>query len=487
MTALVNDPVPAPDAEVGPPNPAARLGLPRKANYPLILGVGLVVLGLSRVIAGVPQLTSAGMFRSALLLSIPIALTGLGGLWSERAGIVNIGLEGMMILGTWFGAYGSIQWGPWQGVLLGVAAGAIGGLIHAFVTVTVGVDHIVSGVALNLLALGSTDYLTTVAWEGKTKESPPINADIGNVHLPWFLNDPLFWLLHKCGIHFGDWLTSVGAKKWFFVSDLANLLRGMVLDMSWLVFFGLVAFPLSFLVLWKTPLGLRIRSAGEDPEAADSLGVKVYSMKYLAVTMSGALSGLGGVVLIYLFAGLFASGQTNGRGYIGLAAMIFGNWQPGPLLAGAGLFGFMDAIQSQLDTTAHAMILVFGILLLCVAAGQLARTGRRIGALSVLVAGALLGVVAHFHLPRAVDTVLLVVAVVLVTATVFEVFRSRAVAAGLSLLFAALACWYYAASEKLPGEFLPYFPHLTTLLVLAFSSQRLRMPAADGKIWRRSG
>src|SRR5699024_234857 len=170
--------------------------------------------------------TGAGMFKSALFLSIPVGLAGLGGLWSERAGIINIGLEGMMVFGTWAAAFGSIQWGPWQGVLLGVAAGAFGGLIHAFMTITVGVDQIVSGVAINLLAVGITDYLTPVAWPGKTKESPPIDGTVGNVHLPEPIDDLFFKIVHGMGIHLGDWLRSVAEKRWFLVSDTANLLRG---------------------------------------------------------------------------------------------------------------------------------------------------------------------------------------------------------------------------------------------------------------------
>jgi ABC-type uncharacterized transport system permease subunit len=485
MTALAPDLSPAaPDATSADP---PRRFLPRWATVPSVLIAVLFVLSFARILSGVAQLTSLGMFESALLLAMPIALTGLGGLWAERAGVVNIGLEGMMILGTWFGAYGSIQWGPWQGVLLGVAAGALGGLIHAFVTVTVGVDHIVSGVAINLLALGATDYLTPVAWEGKTKESPAINAKIGDVHLPGFIDEPLFKLLHGVGIHFGDWIDTIRAKDWFLVSDLANLVGGTLMNMSWLVFIALLAFPLSFFVLWKTPLGLRIRSTGEDPDAADSLGVRVYSMKYLAVTVSGAMAGLGGVLLIYLFAGVYSSGQTGGRGYIGLAAMIFGNWQPGPLLAGAGLFGFMDAIQSQVDATGHAMLLVFGILLVLVAALQLGRRGRLAAAGAVVVAGLLVAATVQWDLASGVETAMAVVAGLLALGAIVEAVRSRATAAAVSLLLGVFACWYYSVSDEIPGEFLPYFPHITTLLVLAFSSQHLRMPAADGKIWRRSG
>jgi len=271
------------------------------------------------------------------------------------------------------------------------------------------------------------------------------------------------------------------------VSDLANLVGGTLLDMSWLVFLALIAFPLTYFLLWKTPLGLRIRSTGEDPDAADSLGVRVYSMKYLAVTVSGAFAGLGGVLLIYLFAGVYSSGQTSGRGYIGLAAMIFGNWQPGSLLAGAGLFGFMDAIQSQTDATGHAMALVLGVLLLVVAAYQLGRRGRAAGAAAVLLAGALVGITVYADLARGLEVAMGVLAVVLAGVAVAEIVRLRAPVIAVTLLIAVGACWYYSASDQIPREFLPYFPHITTMLVLAFSSQRLRMPAADGKVWRRSG
>src|SRR5699024_4739083 len=189
-----------------------------------------------------------------------------------------------------------------------------------------------SGVAINLLAVGVTDYLTPVAWEGKTKESPPIDGTLGQLHLPEAVDSIFFKIVHGMGIHLGNWLQAVSDKRWFLISDTANLLRGFLLDMPWLVFIGLIAFPISWFLLWKTPLGLRIRSTGEDPDAADSPGVRVYSLKYLSVTVAGALAGLGGVMLVYQFAGTFSSGQTGGRGYIGLAAMIFGNWNPATLL-----------------------------------------------------------------------------------------------------------------------------------------------------------
>ena len=137
--------------------PTAPTG--RKMSLPVLLLVIAGVLALTsivRLITGADGITNVSQMSTALQLAVPIGLAGLGGLWAERAGVVNIGLEGMMILGTWFGAWAGFQWGPWTGVLVGIAGGAIGGLLHAFVTVTFNVNHIVSGVAINILALGAT-------------------------------------------------------------------------------------------------------------------------------------------------------------------------------------------------------------------------------------------------------------------------------------------------------------------------------------------
>ena len=140
--------------------------LPVAVIWTAVALASVFVLSAAREISGADPLTGPSTFRSALQLSMPIALAGLGGLWAERAGIVNIGLEGMMILGTWFGAWGAIEYGPWQGVLLGIVGGALGGLLHAVATVSFGVDHIVSGVAINLLGDGVARFLTNIAYEG---------------------------------------------------------------------------------------------------------------------------------------------------------------------------------------------------------------------------------------------------------------------------------------------------------------------------------
>ena len=412
------DPPPESDTSVEPRSRA--LATARRLGIYLVVGV--LVMSIARAITEANQLTGAGMFRSALLLTLPVALAGLGGLWAERSGVVNIGLEGMMVLGTWFGAYGGLTWGPWQGVALGVLGGAAGGLLHGLATITFGVDHIVSGVAINLLGVGVTDFLTTVTWEGATRDSPQLTTTTGSIDLLPFAE---------------NFLREQAAKDQFAIADLANLLIGTTQNVPLVIIVGIMLFPLTWFILWRTSIGLRLRSVGEDPEAADSLGVNVYRMKYLALTVSGGLAGLGGVILVYLFSSQFSSGQTGGRGFIGLAALIFGNWHPGSLLAGAGLFGFMDAMQSQVDATSHALLVV-AALVFAVMAVRLA--------------------IGRSWVPTAVFA---------------------AAAAG--------SWWWYKSTDELPREFIPYFPHIATLLVLVFASQRLRAPAAVGRVFRRDG
>jgi simple sugar transport system permease protein len=191
--------------------------------------------------------------------------------------------------------------------------------------------------------------------------------------------------------------------------------------------------PESYLLLWHTAFGLRLRACGENPAAADSLGVPVYRLKYLAVIVSGALAGLGGVFLVFV-AGIYREGQTGGRGFIGLAALIFGNWRPGGLAAGAGLFGFADALQLRSQT----------------AGGPAAAHRRPAGRCRGPPGGApQAGAGGAGRCPR----------------------RRRA---GRLLTIV-----------RLPEGIVFFTPHLTTLLVLSLASQRLRMPKADGLVYRR--
>ncbi|MFJ8646331.1 ABC transporter permease [Streptomyces sp. NPDC093546] len=389
----------------------------------LIIAGGLALFSLVRVISGADDLTSVGQISGALQLAIPIGLAGLGGLWSERAGVVNIGLEGMMIMGTWFGAWAGYQWGPWTGVALGILGGALGGVLHAVMTVTFNVNHIVSGVAITILATGATRYLSNFTFAeapgGSSKQSPRIER-VTDITIPGL----------------SDGLAELQAKHWFFVSDLAGLLGGLVTNLSLLTVVALLLVPATWWILWRTGFGLRLRSCGENPVAAESLGVNVYKYKYIAVIVSGALAGLGGAFLAIVSTGIYQEGQTGGRGYIGLAAMIFGNWMPGGLALGAGLFGFTDSLKLRGGAeNVHAMLLLLAILL--------------------------------------------------VGLVIWQLYKKKYIPAAISAVICALLFVWYAGTDKLPSQFVDAAPYVTTLLVLALSAQRLRMPKADGLPYKR--
>jgi general nucleoside transport system permease protein len=402
------------------PQRALRPGLPR-----VLIGVAalIVLLAIVRAISGADDLTSGGTVSDAVALAVPIGMAGLGGLWAERAGVVNIGLEGMMILGTWGAGWAGYQWGPWTGVLVGVGMGAAGGLLHAIATVAFGVDHIVSGVAINILGLGVTQFLSVTAFEGVKgageSQSPPV-ANIAEVSIP--------------GI--SDHLLTLDKKNIFLASDLAGVSRGLFTGVSLLTLLCICLLIASYYVLWRTTFGLRLRACGESPAAAESLGVNVYLMKFAAVTASGAFAGIGGAFLAIVAGNGYREGQTAGSGFIGLAAMIFGNWRPGGLAAGAALFGYADSLQ-------------------------LRRGGESVHAL------------------------LLLVGVVLIVMAIWLAVGRRVLGAALAMFFGVATLVLYFASDEVPGDFTTMTPYIATLLVLALASQRLRMPAADGRPYRR--
>ncbi len=401
---------------------AAKRRLPR---YWLLIAFVAILAGLSllEIITGANDLTSSGTMMATLVATMPIMLAGLGGLWSERAGVVNIGLEGMMILGTYGAGYFGYHYGAWAAVLGAIAMGMLGGLVHAIATVLFGVDHIISGVAINIIALGAVQYLASLTFEGLPGGGQTQSPKIPDV--PSLTVGPL-----------SDSLLTVERKDLFVVSELAALLRALVTNLSSLVLISLVILVLSWFLLWRTPFGLRLRACGESPSAAESLGVKVLRYKFAAVLVSGGLAGLAGGFLAMVASSNYRDGQTGGRGYIGLAAMIFGNWRPTGLLMGSGLFGYTETLGlRQGGTSVHALLLVLAVLAVLGALWQL-RRGRRLAAMLTLAAGLAVGIV-------------------------------------------------YLAIDEVPGDFTRMTPYVITLLVLAFASQRLRMPAADGETYRR--
>ena len=399
----------------------------------LIVAAGLVVVSIVARIADAPDLTSSGTAAAALRLAVPIGLAGLGGIYAERCGIVNIGLEGMMILGTWFGAWGAWRFGAWEGVALGILGGAIGGLIHAVATVTFNVDHVISGVAINILGGGFARYLSVLAYDsasgGGPTQSPSVNSSVGTVTLPLLSGGSV------AGRKSPDVLGWLERKDWFFVGDGAGVLKGLTAGVSWVAVIALLLIPLSTWVLWRTRFGLRLRAAGEAPAAADSLGVSVTRYRYYGVVISGAMAGLAGVFLSTVAASIYREGQTAGRGYIGLATMIFGNWRPSGLAAGAGLFGLADALQLRSDASVRALLL-----LVAIGVGLLALRQWRKGAL---------------------------------------------VRAGLSAALAIAFAVAYVTVDKVPSQLTYCTPYVVTLLVLASASQRLRPPAKAGQPYRK--
>ena len=391
------------------------------------LFVGLVLLmSVVRVVSGEQALTSSSTFAAALLLAVPIGLAALGGLFAERAGVVNIGLEGMMVLGTWGAGYAGYQWGWVAAIVGGAVFGALGGLLHAVATVTFGVDHVVSGVAINILAQGVVRFLSELFYAGGTEgggvtQSPALASRPPSFSLPVLSSGP-------------DLLGRLEGTDLFLLSDVAGLLRGLTSGIGFLTLLAVLLVPASYLLLWRTAFGLRLRSCGENPAAADSLGVPVYRLKYLAVIISGALAGLGGVALVFV-ANIYREGQTGGRGFIGLAALIFGNWRPGGLAAGAGLFGFADGLQLRSRSAVVALLLLIAVLLLAVA--------------------------------------------------VYQLIEQKFLQAGLAVVFALAGLVGFLTVEELPEGIVSFTPHLITLLVLSLASQRLRMPKADGLVYRR--
>jgi general nucleoside transport system permease protein len=417
VTALSTAPATAP-----PPVPSRRR-LPGWARAALVVAVGVGILSITATLTGQLQLTSSGTTQAAVRLLLPILFAALGGLWSERSGIINIGLEGQMILGTWGAAWAGYHWGPWAAIVGGLVFGGLGGLLHGLATVTFGVNHIVSGVAITLLGMGVTQYLSTLIFlpiSQNPRQSPRIEG------FDTFSVQPL-----------ADWLATLEDQQRVLLSDVAGLLGGVLSGLTPIVVLGFALVPISYLLLWRSRFGLRLRSCGENPVAAESLGVHVFTYKYVAVTVSGALAGLGGAALTLNPGQLgYLEGQTGGRGYIGLAAMIFGNWRPSGLLSGAALFGYVDGVQLRAGTEAvHALLYAATLLAAVVALLWVAR--RR--------------------------------------------WKPALIAAVAGIVVYAL----YFAIDTVPREFAAYAPQIVTLLVLAVASQRLRPPAAIGLEYRR--
>src|SRR3954452_2447568 len=268
----------------------------------------------------------SALFAAMLRYATPLLFAALGGVMSERSGVINIGLEGMMLMGAFFGVYGADITGSWVlGLIIGMASGVALALIHAVFAITLRADQIVSGFSMNLLALGITGYFYVSHYgEQGTPDNLPRTPD---VHLPGIENIPFF------GDIFGQ--------------------------LNILIWLGLLTVLLLWILLFRTPVGLRIRSVGENPLAAETAGLSPPRIRYRAVSASGALAAAGGAYLSIGFVGSFTENMTAGKGFIGLAVMICGRWMPQGALVFALLFGFFTALATRLPTFSPSAATLF--------------------------------------------------------------------------------------------------------------------------------
>ncbi|WP_078597444.1 ABC transporter permease [Evansella clarkii] len=257
---------------------------------------------------------------AALIAATPLLFTALGGLFSERAGIVNIGLEGLMVIGAfsgilatlWFETLGMGAASPWLALLVAMVVGAVFSLFHAVASITLRADQIVSGVALNFLAVGLSVFLVREIFErGQTDY---ISARIFRINVPFLSDIPV--------------LGPMFFSRIYVTTYIAFILAVIV-----------------WYVVFKTPFGLRLRSVGEHPMAADTMGIKVNRMRYIAVMLSGAFGGIGGAVFAITTAGNFAGNTIVGQGFMALAALIFGKWHPFGVMGAALFFGLAQALS----------------------------------------------------------------------------------------------------------------------------------------------
>ena len=304
---------------------AWRRGAARAGWSAVVLGVVGAALGYLATRSSVENLEIVfewpSLIAQMLVFATPLIYASMGGIFSERSGVVNIGLEGMMLMGAFWGIWGSDQTGSWiTGVLIGMAAGGSFGLLHAIFSIHLRADQIVGGTAVNLLAIGVTGYAFVQLYG--SENIPSGVSQIPRVRL--------------------EFLDSIPPDS------LGNFLFGAFGRLSAMIWIGFLVVAIAHFVLFKTPIGLRVRACGEHPRAADTVGISVYGVRYAAVTLSGVLAGAGGAFLSVGVVSSFNENMTAGRGFIALAVVIVGAWRPLAALAAACLFAFPSALAVRL-------------------------------------------------------------------------------------------------------------------------------------------
>jgi len=309
-----------------------------------LVGIGLGILATRSGTGNLGTVFDATLIAQTFGLGTPLVFGAIAGMFSERSGVINIGLEGMMLMGAFWGLYGADKGGTWiVGLLLGMAVGGLLALVYAFFAIHLRSDQIVGGTAVNFLALGITGYFFQQFYNGQVTGSVSVAP---NIH----------------------------------IAGLGHFLEGSIGNLSILTWASFALVILAWVVLFKTPIGLRIRACGEHPRAADTVGISVYAVRYGCVVLSGMLVAIGGVYLSLgpQGNGTFIFDMTSGKGFIALAAMIFGNWRPAGAFGAAILFGFSSALALKLQVYSSQAATLFQILpyvlTLVAVAGVIGRT-----------------------------------------------------------------------------------------------------------------
>ena len=310
-----------------------------------ILGIGLGVLATRSSTANLGSTFDATLVAQTLSFATPLVFAAIGGMFSERSGVVNIGLEGMMLMGAFWGVYGADKGGSWAvGLLVAIGVGALLALVYAFFAIHLRADQIVGGTGVNFLAVGITGYF----------------------FIDLYHNNPI--------------ANGVSLLPDVHILSGTNFLAQAIGNLNILTWASFALVIAAYIVVFKTPIGLRIRACGEHPRAADTVGINVYRIRYGCVVLSGILAAIGG---IYLSEGpqgngTFLFNMSNGRGFIALAAMIFGNWRPAGSFGAAMLFGFSSALALKLQVYSSSAATLFQILpyalTLIAVAGVIGRT-----------------------------------------------------------------------------------------------------------------
>jgi len=286
----------------------------RWTSLSLGIGIALVVLAFLVWATAGKSFSLTGMLPATMVRAVPIALGGLAGVLSERVAVVNIAIEGMLLAGAFTGALMGSLLGGWGGLVMAVLVGGMFGMILAALVVTFRMDQIIAGVVINLFVLGLTSYVTSQVFAH--------NRHLNNAEI------------------FRAWKVPI-------LGDIP-VIGPMLFNQNLFVYGALILVAVATYYLFHTKGGLRARAVGEHPRAADTLGVDVYFTRYLHVTMAGMVAGFGGAWFTLGSVGRFDENMTGGRGFIGLAAMIFGRWHPVGALMAALIFGFADSLQQKL-------------------------------------------------------------------------------------------------------------------------------------------